>query len=101
MALYDIPDLPVVEEPVSASEMTQYTGVYELSPQFRITVSVKEGKLLVQATNQEAFEIFRERDDLFFLKVVEAKIQFTRDAGGQVTGLILLQNGNEVPGRKL
>jgi hypothetical protein len=32
---------------------------------------------------------------------VDAVIMFERDAGGAVTGLVLHQNGRDVPGKKL
>ena len=99
--LYNLDVEKLVEQPVSPEEMKSYAGVYEIAPEFRITIFVKDDKLYAQATGQQAFEIFRDKNDLFFLKVVEAKIQFNRDAGGQIEGLTLMQNGQEVPGRKI
>jgi hypothetical protein len=37
----------------------------------------------------------------FFLKVVDAQITFVRDAAGTVTQLVLHQNGQDLPGRKI
>jgi hypothetical protein len=37
----------------------------------------------------------------FFLTVVDAQITFVRDSTGVVTGLVLHQNGRDVPGRRV
>jgi len=38
---------------------------------------------------------------MFFLKVVEVQITFTKDESGVVTGAILHQGGREQPARKV
>jgi len=86
---------------VDAAMLQQYVGDYELVPEFVISISVKEGKLFGQATGQDAFELFADKTDEFFLKVVEARIKFVREKDGKVTSLILYQNGEEMPGKKI
>jgi CubicO group peptidase (beta-lactamase class C family) len=81
--------------------LQQYTGIYQLAPTFAITVTVEGDKLMAQATGQDKFEIFAEKQDLFFYKVVEAKIKFEKNAGGEVSHLILYQNGMELKGLKI
>lgn len=85
---------------VAPDQLTQYEGVYELSPTFAITMRVKDGKLMTQATGQQEFELFPESKDRFFLKVVDAQVEFTRDASGKVTGAILHQGGRSTPAPK-
>lgn len=82
---------------VAPDQLAQYEGVYELAPTFAITMRVKDGKLMTQATGQQEFELFAERKDRFFLKVVDAQVEFTRDASGKVTGAILHQGGRSMP----
>lgn len=82
---------------VAPDQLPQYEGVYELAPTFTITMRVRDGKLMTQATGQEEFELFPEGKDRFFLKVVDAQVEFTRDAGGKVTGMILHQGGRSTP----
>jgi CubicO group peptidase (beta-lactamase class C family) len=74
-----------------------YAGVYEVTPQFAITVTARDGQLFAQATGQQAFPLFAEKADHFFLKVVDAQLVFTRDAGGAITGATLIQNGQQIP----
>ncbi|WP_422055391.1 serine hydrolase [Sphingomonas sp.] len=82
---------------VAPDQLDQYEGVYELAPTFAITMRVKDGKLMTQATGQQELELFAESKDRFFLKVVDAQVEFTRDASGKVTGLILHQGGRSMP----
>ena len=46
-------------------------------------------------------QLYPEPEDAFFLKVVDAQVVFTRDSSGNVTGMILKQNGQESPGKKV
>ena len=85
---------------VPAEALQAYVGVYEVAPNFAFTISVEDGRLMAQATGQQAFELFAEKPDGFFLKVFDAQISFGRDATGAVTGLTLHQGGNVVPALK-
>ena len=75
--------------------VARYVGDYELAPTFRITVTREGAQLFVQATAQARLPIFAESDSTFFLKVVDAQITFRAD------GLVLHQNGQHLPGRKV
>ncbi|MGI9067803.1 MAG: serine hydrolase [Pyrinomonadaceae bacterium] len=78
-----------------------YVGEYEVTPTFKATVYKEGEKLMAQATDQPAFELVPESADNFSIKVVEAKVTFTRDDKGQVTGLVIHQGGRDVPGKKI
>ena len=55
---------------------------------------------LMMRTDEEALLDFFRRvpeEDRFFLKVVDAQVEFTRDASGKVTGAILHQGGRSMP----
>ena len=78
-----------------------YVGEYELGPGFTIKFFKDGAKLMTQATGQGAFEIFPETETKFFLKVVDAQVEFVKDAAGQVTGIVLNQGGRRMPGRKI
>ena len=85
---------------IAESTLEQYVGVYELQPEFKITVS-KEGKqLFIQATGQERIEIYPENETVFYLTVVKAKITFKLKRG-VVKSLTLLQGGRKTTGLKL
>ncbi len=85
---------------VAPETLQAYVGVYTVAPTFGFTISIVNGKLMAQATGQQAFELFAEKPDGFFLKVVDAQFTFVRDATGVVTGLVLHQGGRDLPARK-
>jgi CubicO group peptidase (beta-lactamase class C family) len=101
--LYDIKIVTGAEATLDEETLKKYIGKYELAPGFVISITVSKGKIYAQATGQQMFEIFPEKDnkDLFFVKVVDAKIKFSRDEKGMVNSLTLLQNGQEIPGPKI
>jgi CubicO group peptidase (beta-lactamase class C family) len=80
-----------------------YVGEYELAPTFSITIT-REGRegdqIFGQATGQPKFELFPESETRFFLKVVDAQVDFVRGADGKVTGLVLHQGGRDTPGKR-
>ena len=64
-------------------------------------VTADGGHLFAQATGQPKFELFAKTPTEFFLKVVDARIVFSRSDDGKVSHLTLYQGGQEVPGRKV
>jgi D-alanyl-D-alanine-carboxypeptidase/D-alanyl-D-alanine-endopeptidase len=78
---------------VSFAVLESYAGVYMLTPQFALTVTVEGGKLMVQATGQDKFQVFAESKTKFFYKVVDAQISFVPDQDGKVNHVILHQGG--------
>ena len=78
----------------------QYVGRYELAPGFVITVTREENRYFAQATGQGKAEIFPETETDFFYKVVNAQITFVKDKAGNVTSLVLHQNG-DLPAKRL
>jgi len=86
---------PLTEVAVDSLVLQRYVGDYELAPTFHIVITREAAHLFAQATAQPRFPIFAESDSTFFLKVVDAQLTFRPD------GLVLHQNGQHVPGRKV
>lgn len=99
--IYGLEPEKIEESKISVEEMQQYVGEFELAPGFLLKFFVKEGKLFVEATGQGAAEIFRQKGDLFFLKIVDAKLEFSRDDDNRVNAVTLFQNGQEIKGMKI
>jgi D-alanyl-D-alanine-carboxypeptidase/D-alanyl-D-alanine-endopeptidase len=104
------PRMPLAPAPVKVTHteitlaptvLDRYVGEYELAPNFHIVVTREGNALYGQPTGQDKVQLFAEKEDGFFLKVVEAQIVFTKDSSGNVTGLVLKQNGQESPGKKV
>jgi CubicO group peptidase (beta-lactamase class C family) len=97
---YKVPEAKKTAQ-VSVDVMKQYVGEYELVPGFIITVRLDGEQLKAQATGQSEFDLFAEKENVFFLKVVEAKVEFVKDDKGIVTEMILYQNGQQPRGKKI
>jgi CubicO group peptidase (beta-lactamase class C family) len=97
------PELQPVERKaikLDAKVFDPYVGDYQLNPSVNISVSREEDKFYVQVTGQPKVEMLAESDTKFFLRVVDAQITFVKDDKGQVTHLILNQNG-EIEAKKI
>ncbi len=91
---YEIP-AAVAEVKVDPRIFDAYAGRYEVMPNFILTISNDAGHLMAQATGQPKVELFPESETKFFLKIVDAKVTFVKDAAGKVTHLILHQGGDQ------
>ena len=55
---------------------------------------------MTQATGQSKIPVFAESETRFFPRLVDAMIEFVKDADGKVTRLILRQGGRETKGAR-
>jgi len=93
--------IPVhLEIAMSEPLLKPFVGVYEIQPGFDITITLEGGHLMSQATGQQKFELFAENESRFFLKVVDAQIEFKFNEKGDYDSLILFQGGRQIPGKK-
>jgi hypothetical protein len=76
---------------VPAATLSKYVGSYELSPNNTMTISLDGEQLSGQLTGQGKLPIFAESETMFFLKVVDAQIEFAPDG----SYLVLHQNGRD------
>jgi len=77
-----------------------YVGEYQLAPGFVFTISREGERYFSAVSGQGRFEIFAETETVFFLKVADAQITFAKDDKGQVTHLVLHQNGVDQRAKK-
>jgi CubicO group peptidase (beta-lactamase class C family) len=89
------------EVTVDKAILEQYVGEYQLAPGFTITIRLDGNQLKAQATGQSEIMVYPESENVFFLKVVEAKIEFLKDTSGKVASLVLHQGGRDIPGDKI
>ena len=91
----------IKEVEVSNEMLESYTGKYQLAPTFFITITTEAGHLFLQATAQPKFEIFPSDYNKFYLKVVEAKVEFNANNKGKIDSMTLFQNGQVLPGQRV
>lgn len=77
----------------SLSNAADYPGRYALTPSFAIVITVRNGSLFAQATDQSQLALRPVSSDRFAITGVPAEISFERNAEGKVAGLVLHQNG--------
>lgn len=97
---YNLP-LAYKEIAIDTSILVKYVGAYELAPTFKIDISLVNGSLKAQATGQPQFDLFAKSETMFFLKVVDAQIEFIKNDQGETDQLILHQNGAHQPAKKV
>jgi hypothetical protein len=85
---------------VAPAVLSAYPGTYEVQPGFAIVITLEGDQLMLQATGQPKFPLFAETQTRFFLKVVDAQVDFMRNGQGAVTQLVLHQGGRDIPGTK-
>jgi serine-type D-Ala-D-Ala carboxypeptidase/endopeptidase len=97
----DVPAPPThTEITLGADVLTRYVGNYSFPEGFTIAITLENGQLMEQLATQPKFPIFPETETRFFLKVVEATLDFNVDAAGPVTGVTLNQGGRSFTGTK-
>ncbi len=96
------PSFPLTQQrtaiTVSRDSLAAFVGSYRLAPTFAIAVRLEGDALMAQPTDQPPFRLWPSGANEFFLREVEAQVSFVRDSTGRVSGLVLHQNGQNVPG---
>ena len=81
--------------PLDPAKLAAYAGRYPLTPRFVLTVTPRDGRLMVQVNGQDEYEVFPESDTRFFSRVVNAQITFELAPDGTAAALVLHQNGRD------
>ena len=81
----------------------KYLGSYQVTPDLVLAITGEEGHLFAQPTNQPRFEIFPETETNYFANVggTEIKLHFQVGEGGEVTGVLVLEGGQEIQAKKI
>jgi CubicO group peptidase (beta-lactamase class C family) len=77
------------------NQLQKFVGIYEIQKGVEMNISLNNDQLFTQLTGQNALPIFAENEMLFFLKIVDAQIQFEKNEAEEIIKLYLLQNGNK------
>ena len=88
------------EIPLRIEQLEQFVGIYEVEKDFEIKILLEKDQLFIQLTGQSSFPIFAESELFFFLKVVDAQLQFEKNENGEVIKVYLLQNENKIEAKR-
>ena len=73
--------------------LERYVGQYELTATLVFDVQLDGAQLTAQLTGQDRFPIYAESETEFFYTVVDAQITFEVSENGEITALVLHQDG--------
>lgn len=91
----------LVENVVIADEVLEsYVGKYELAPGFILSITKDGSQMYGQATGQGSNPIYPKSQNVFYLKVVDAQLQFN-SKDEKIESVTLFQAGQEIVGKKL
>jgi len=89
------------EVPVDPKILARYVGAYQLAPGISFLITLDGNQLVSKLGPQQPVPIFPQSETMFFAKVVDAQIEFTKpDAQGIPGQLILHQNGRDQPANR-
>jgi hypothetical protein len=91
-----------VHHPITLGEkaLDGLVGRYQLAPNVTIAFSRVGQHLFSHINDGPAYEAFPESPTSVFWKVVEAEADFTLGPDGRASGLVLHQNGRDLPGSR-
>jgi serine-type D-Ala-D-Ala carboxypeptidase/endopeptidase len=82
-----------------------YVGEYQLdlNPDFLLKFSREGAKCFVEITRQGKFEVFALAENVYFMRVLKTQASFTfiKDINGQVTQVVIHQDGADYPAKKV
>jgi hypothetical protein len=82
---------------IDPAVLGRYAGRYRLDPERMLVVTVEQGRLFVDITDQPRFEVHPESETTFFWTVAAAQITFMTGSDGRVTHAVLHQSGRNLP----
>lgn len=80
--------------------LATYVGTYEVEPQFNMVVTMQDGHLMMQPTGQASFSMFAESATKFFPTAFDGEVEFVKNDRGDVSSMMLRQNGHETKALK-
>jgi hypothetical protein len=84
------------------SAFAPYAGTYQIATGTEIEVTVRDHALYARSSlGGNALRLWPESATNFFTKEADVQIQFTRDASGTVTGMVVHQFRRDRPARKI
>jgi CubicO group peptidase (beta-lactamase class C family) len=80
----------------------RYVGAYQMAPGVNMLITLEDNRLFGQLTGQAALPIFPESETMFFLKAVDAQLEFPKnETQGKASQVTLHQNGRDMTAKRL
>jgi CubicO group peptidase (beta-lactamase class C family) len=94
------PPSPHREISLPGRVLERYVGVYDFAG-VKVTITRSPQGLIAEIPGQGPARLYPESETEFFLKLVDAQVSFQVDSAGRVTGAVLHQDGQTIPGEKI
>lgn len=79
------------------TEYDRYVGIYEVTPEFKISVTVESNQLQIQGPGQPVFTLYPFSETEYFSQVIDnLRVVFNSASDGTVENLTLFQNSHEM-----
>lgn len=95
---------PRVDPPeirVDVEVLRAYVGEYEMSPGIMLVITLEDGRLHAQPTGQQKLVLAAESAGTFFIRGVNAQLEFIRGPDGGVVAVVIQQGGTRQTARKI
>jgi len=102
--IYDLPyEIPQEKKSVQLPEevLKTYVGEYWVSQDYKVNITLENAQLKAQVTGQPKVDLYAQKTDLFFVKIVDAQVEFKKDSTGKVQKLVFYQGGAMVEAVKV
>jgi len=87
---------------LDSKALARYVGAYQMAGGAAMLITLENNQLSGKLGNQQAIPMFPEAEGKFFLKVVDAQLDFSgNDEWGRTTEIVLHQNGRDISGKRL
>lgn len=86
---------------LAADELEPLVGSYQLGPFATATVTRDGARLFVQLTGQPRIGLYPETKTRFYCRPVEASFDFETGDDGHVERMVIHQNGQDVPAKRI
>ncbi len=80
---------------VSPKVLAQYVGTYQVGPGANLVIRLDGDQLTAQLGDQPRLPIFAESETRFFLRAVDAQLDFVKGDKGVVIHVVMRQNGRD------
>ncbi|HET9920392.1 MAG TPA: serine hydrolase [Ktedonobacteraceae bacterium] len=100
---YAWPDYQPQRVPVmmSPDSLHIYTGEYESRRGFVLLISQRDDRLFLEAKGQSPIELRPSSENTFFAQALDSEISFAKNEAGEVTGLSLKQEEQQMGAKKV
>ena len=86
---------------LSDTVLQTYTGVYQIAPNFIVTVSKEGSQLYAQPSGRDKAAIYPKTPTTFVLENLPIEVEFVKDKEGKVITMILNERGNKTEAKKV